>query len=242
MYDFDDDDDILDESQLVETQNVDGNPNEVKTGWSASGTIFPNDPNQDVHLQVDFDEPGTYTLQFNLEVPPSGGGLFYDPVAVINWKVEGNWSVRTISLSQGTSISGTAQGIRVKIYDQSPVVGAGTQEYLASVQVAPGLRPTNTVGPIYKPGLSVTVPAGNTYSVSVDDDIGAVSFWYATNPTAVTGDITVNVVAASGFNYSIDGVTHQCKWVVMAPFTRRIDFVNNAAGPRDINVLFGVDG
>jgi hypothetical protein len=123
----------------------------AKKAWSVSGTLTRYDVTKKVSLQANFAEPGAYTIQFLL-VPPDlavfNPGPPPETYALIEWSVEGNTISRTVSVSNGSSISGNGQGVRVILYDQTHTLGEDPVDYLVGATVSPGTRPANSV-PVY---------------------------------------------------------------------------------------------
>lgn len=156
--------------------------NGKKDGWSASGELRLGSSSKEVSMQADFDTPGTYTLQFDIKYPlsPSVGFFDWDMAAEadIFWSVEGNSIRRRVTITPGASISGTGQGVKVRLLDASQDNLGGISEsanYPVSVQLAPGIRGgeaypilqragdsvfTTVAGPVTKLGNTVPRDAG----------------------------------------------------------------------------------
>jgi hypothetical protein len=160
-----------------------------KDGWSVSRILKSGDKNAVVSLQADFKQkPGIYTAQFSIVpidpfVPPPPIVGYYAPIqaeAEIDWAVEGNTIVRKVSVTNGLSISGPGQAVRIIVRDVT--IGDGTpsktlgQKYFASVNVTPGLRATDNIPPTLVPEVSSTIIApGTSIQVAVPQNSGVKS-------------------------------------------------------------------
>lgn len=135
---------------------------EPKDGWQVSGPLFIQDPNQKVKLLADFSKSrygaGMYTAQLSLGVIPPGSNP--DVTATLVWKVEGAQIVRKVSVGNGISVSGQAQGVEIILQDTTvftsiPLVGA---QYEVIAQVAPGVRAGRAFPPILRGTANGVVP------------------------------------------------------------------------------------
>jgi hypothetical protein len=137
-----------DGSEILRTSRQ-GNDAAPVAGWSASGKLRTGRPNQQVNLQADFPNPGSYVVQFSLKDNPDSN-IPIRALALITWSVEGNSVRRLVSISNGLSVQGVGQGVRVVMYDDTQPIGAvdpdGT-EYDVSMQVARGSRGSDPVPP-----------------------------------------------------------------------------------------------
>lgn len=120
-----------------------GNRPGASGGWSSTANMFTGDA-KSVKLQAAFPQSEYYTMQFGVTPPNTPGSqLIFSCIAVITWKVEGNYVTRQISVTNGTSISGTAQAIDVALTDNTQNFGQTlNQPYQIGIQVVPGTRPT----------------------------------------------------------------------------------------------------
>jgi hypothetical protein len=156
-------------------------------GWSSNGILIALNYTKTVNLQAQFDKggPGDYTAEFSISPPPftRGAGNPVQAEALITWAIEGNFVTRRISISNGATISGVAQAVRIQIMDVSnPAVATAGQQYGVSVQVTKGIRATTMQPPTLTPHPSVDdevqTPivqpfAQATYSVSAQGGGGA---------------------------------------------------------------------
>lgn len=164
-------------TEVIEAETLAGemkNPNNP-TGWSQSGTLRVRDSrNSGVGLQAEFPVLGNYTVQFNIApvAYTTGGGIPSHSTAraEITWSVKGNFVRRVISVVDGSSITGTAEAVNVRLLDDSgPLPDPGEpRDYLGSIQVAYGTRGSNKQPPFLfvattsvDPGMSTIVPIPN---------------------------------------------------------------------------------
>lgn len=165
-----------------------------KTGWSAAGKLMTGNVSKRVQLQADFPETGSYLLQFT-KIDSPGSNLPIRTIAEITWSVEGNSVSRLVTISNGSSVQGAGQGVRVVLYDDTvdqdggATVPNGT-EYNVSMQVAPGSRGSDSLPPTYTPSQAVDVIMGNaapitTENFDVPQDAGAKSFAFMISASGV---------------------------------------------------------
>lgn len=214
-------------------------------GWSASGPLVALDTDINVHLQVDFPDSGPYTLQFSLELPSTIAGPIVT-IAEIDWKVEGNWVHRTVNVRSGTSVSGTAEAVKVRIRDDSKVfIG---EQYTVSVQVAKGTRPAVQQPPTYQPEQGGTgIVAGASTIFLVPQNSGVIAVWLS-----VIDDNAVPIMPAAGSVVASIGSTFFTSnyvdltkpvWTPIPPGTTQIQVFN--AGGANVTVaapIYGIDG
>jgi hypothetical protein len=165
-------------------------PEVTLQGWSANGVLIPGNPNKVINFQTGM-VLGTYTLQFGLL-----DNYVHSPTettrarAEISWKVAGNNVRRVVDCVAGLSISGNAESVSVKIFDESNFNGSAQSQYNVSVQLAPGVRPTverpptyvASAGSINGSGYYITTFADNTEIIPVPEDAGVISVAVTVSP------------------------------------------------------------
>jgi hypothetical protein len=193
-------------------------------------------------LQANFEEPGPYSAQFSVSYPDNTE-FVYSCVAQVDWKVEGNWVTRLVSVTNGTTISGTSQGVRIMIRDTSVLnIPGSVDSYVASVQIAPGTRPVTTRGPIYQPDLPVHLPgfAVATIALPMNAGITSVMVVAPVNPAPVK--LIANLgVAALAFEYQWN-VALEREWHPIPSGVWRFQIANLDAAATDFLVIYGIDG
>jgi hypothetical protein len=157
----------------------------VKDGWSTNVTLETGtgsglgtepiaQPKGKIQsLQVNFPFSGDFTVEFSLqplEGPSPGNPAVYMAEAIVDLVCEGNLVRRRVSIANGTTLTGVAEGIKVIMWDTTPnassaAYGSLSQvglKYNVSVQVALGTRPGKNTQPQLTPGPDVTNnPANN---------------------------------------------------------------------------------
>lgn len=226
-------------------------------GWSQSGTLVTQNPGAGVGLQAEFVEPGNYTVQFGISaIPPAGLASLIRPEAEITWRVKGNQIARTINVTNGTSISGQAEAVSVRLFDSSVAAMGGTAgvQYVGSIQVAKGIRaqaasqapiftPVNIENPVGTPAVSsgsFVVGAGTSARIPIPE--GAVQMLVAaTGSTFTPGGVTVTAQnsLSSQLEYFPD---FSPVWVPVPPLATRVNVLNNLAAGVRISCVFGIDG
>jgi hypothetical protein len=222
-----------------------GNPEPVFTGWSQGGRLIVGNPNVAVSMQAQFPVLDNYTVLFNLNaitVPP--GTSRACARAQVSWRVAGNEARRLISVSDGTSITGTAEAVHVRLFDNT--LGApGPQEYAGSILIAKGTRGSNKQPPYLALNHATVIPGGNAV-IAIPDDIGANSLFVSCGPSTLgtlvpDGSILVTVVGNFGIT-SYDPRNYD--WVPLDPGAKTI--VLTVAAAAGTNVEFapylGIDG
>lgn len=252
-------------------------------GWSASGELIPLDRVKQVTLQVDFPVAEDYTIEFGYPTPPAplavltapppavidGSPVFTE--ALIKWSVEGNFVSRRVSVTNGTSVTGTGQACRIVITDASiapatPVPPGGsllTPPYIVGVQVAPGTRGNDKqpptlqlfaqdppIPPVFLTDTFVVAPLA-TVRVPVPLDSGAKSvFVNVINLAAAAvppGSAIVSQAVSAG--PGLDTLLKQydaaecCDWIPLSPGTTVIGLINRSAVASLVfSVTLGIDG
>lgn len=221
----------------------------MQNAWSCTNTIQPGQKGQQVTLQTDiFPEPGNYTAQFNITDPNLGlpGGTQILLRAEVTWYVNGNSVRRVIDVADGISITGTAEKVNIRVYDDSTIVGplANVKTVGVSITVARGTRANIEQPPTYYLA-NWTIDPGNQAMVDIPDNIGAASVFVTVGPivigTAIGAyDVMVNQEASTRFKYYDP---RQTDWVPLAPGVTRIRVEVSAAAPAvNVVVVLGIDG
>lgn len=241
-------------------KNVGLSPVTGVVGWSQSGNIQVGNLDKKVTLQVNFPIADYYTVQFYISPPnlrkiPALGSDLFSAEAIVTWSVEGDYVRRRITVGNGSALSGAGQGCRVEIYDSLPpglVVAPPGPNYLASVQIAKGTRPTGGVPPQLNGGTLDVAPGASTL-VPVPNDAGATSV----NITAAAvagpsvslagGEALVRQVdfLAPGLVWKSYVPTNPCDFCPLSPFATGIELFNffGGGGP-DIRygITYGIEG
>lgn len=217
-------------------------PQAKSGGWSASGMIRRLNRDDAKSLQVVFPTSGEYTIQFALETKANAS---VKCEATIQWSVEGNYVTRKVSVVNGLSITGVAQGTKVTVRDAS-VGGVDTQDYLVSFQVAPGARASNGQPPTYEPAGLASSFAPGTFDVDIPADAGVTSVFVTAKSFSDTPipeeQVYVQMVDGAGNSLKVYDPRNY-GWVPLAPGTTKLVYVNaTAADTIQFFGVFGVDG
>jgi hypothetical protein len=158
--------------------------------WSRFGTLYTPEPNganpglrrpEEVSMQALFtDDPGVYTLQFQVEANPTsvafGITLPARALADVTWSVEGNSITRRIHVTDGCTIVGTGQGVRVVVRDDTELQAISSQvsyPYTVGMTLTKGNK-SMTTPPLYILAQSQIVAAPTFWIVP--SNIGANQF------------------------------------------------------------------
>lgn len=215
-------------------------------GWSQSGSCQAGESGRAVTLQVEFPIPNFYTIQFGVVNQDNN---HINPEALITWAVKGNTVSRRVSVGNGTSISGTGEAVHVRVSDARLPFGGGGPEYVVSILVTPGSRPSKEQPPILREGDEVTVlAAGAGADFDVPADAGVISVdveaSFPGGTTVSPVDIRVRELDVSGavvlkeYNPFL-----QQDFVPIVPGTGMIRVTNqHASATANITVIWGIDG
>lgn len=242
----------------------------VKTGWGQAGKLTTFNRNQQVTMQAEFPETGTFTAQFDKDGPLQT--INEDPImpeALITWVVEGHIVTRRITVGDGASISGVGQAVKVSMTDATtstnlPGGPFTPTDYGVSVQVARGVRggskqpPTLILHDIIASGTSpanVTDFGGGVFNlaahsftaIAVPPDAGAVSLFVtaiATSgaPTLAAGDIIITQELGVGAGGKEYDAFNYLDWVPLTPGVSDILITNNTAQTFSVTATLGIDG
>lgn len=254
----------LDETDQLDFENRDVMTIDNRTsqgGWSTSGFITSQDgENSAVKLQAIFPKADNYSVQFSVG---TGNGNLINPTAEIVWSLEGNSVRRLVSVINGLTVTGMAQGASVRVYDAVPTnMGPmGPQvTYPVGVQIAPGVRAAENQPPTLVISQAPEVPgansmlfgqsilaAGTNIDVQLPIGAGIISAYCTVSgfgvPTVITeADIQVLHYNSGGFTLkSYD--PRLLGFVPLGPDTTTIRIANfSAAGIYLVSLTFGIDG
>lgn len=230
-----------------------GSPEEYvdKEGWSASGNLIGFRSNA-VTLQARFKRIDSYTIQFGLSGVSTA--VYIQTLAEIFWRVEGNEVRRLISVLNGSAISGTAEGVRIKITDFTGVLGVGST-YVASCQITPGLRGASSQPPFLEidnnlsrgssPRQLVAGGGGSTnFNVPQDAGINSVLISFASVTPGTTipdGDVSITQIVGAVTTKSYDGAIKGL-WIPLSPGCTDILVTNANAIDIAVTMSWGVEG
>lgn len=241
------------------------NPTATRGAWSTSGTLrtpAPTGPGglgergtESVSLQAVFDEPGVYTVQFALvaRLPnaPFDFPLVAQARAEITWSVEGNQITRIVDLTDGCSVVGLGQGVRVVVRDVTPLQTIPQQtpyDYTIGISVTKGTKNSAVTPPTYKLASAVTMDTDKTFAIPHDAGANALfvypGFDAASPPTNGVIVIGVDQFNTPQFSYRLYA-NEIPTWVPLVPGVERIRVVRItgiAADPIALTVLLGIDG
>jgi hypothetical protein len=230
-------------------------------GWSRSGTIQTRSSNNNISCQANFAEgrfgPGPYTVQFGIsnmrEGVPAIGRFFPNPIATITWRVAGNFVKRTVSVGNGTQVSGTGESVSVVLSDPDLISPASPSIYDASILITPGTRPNVQQPAQYVPFItgatvlgSINLAGLSSVSVPIPQDYGIISVFSTALATSggplFDGDVTIGMYTMIGGLIKLyDPRVPQ--WVPIPPSATSILLSNTtAAKSTQFSLTFGVDG
>lgn len=132
-------------------------------GWSQTVTMVAGRSDTSNAFQFSKSCADTWTLQFSLDDIVVSNVV--DCVAIVNFILEGNTLSRTISLGQGTSISGRGQGGTVTLRDNSDSAPLGS--YRVTISGSSGCRADTGNPPVYDNSDSVGSLAASASSALI---------------------------------------------------------------------------
>lgn len=210
--------------------------------------------NQRVNFQLphfldedQYPDPGNYTVQFNVTDPNdlNFSGDFVLPRAEIVWSVGGNSIRRVIDCTDGASLSGTAEGVAVNVYDDSNITFSPVVPYVVSIQVAKGTRPAIQQPPTYS--LPITLLGVDAQvEVLIPSDIGAISLAAVVVPSTIgtpIPDYSIRVQQSSGTTIRKMYDPRQEFWVPLIAGVDRIQLTSGPTAPAtEWQLTLGIDG
>lgn len=227
-----------------------------RRAWSTAGKLLPGNTVNTVSLQANFPQAGEHTVQFNLF--PNQQNIQQKVntrvEAIIRWSVEGNTIERRVTVSDGMSISGNAQGVQVVCTDSSTFnVLADVDEYTVGITVAPGSRGNYMGPPTFSAREGMQSAAGAVaMTFSIPEDLGATSFWvYVKTIVTATGAIAATSSHIELRNISTTPIMAQGiltddnhgTWWPLPAGTNEILITNPAAANTVTAMLiYGIDG
>lgn len=220
----------------------------VFRGWQKSGSLFVGNTAVILPMQVNFPDPGYYTLQFSAN--PKNPPISFKAVADITWSVEGNQISRRVSIQNGMTISGPGQAVTLRMRDVS---GAGTawdgQQYDVTAQVTRGSRPTSAAPPLLFERNSFGVAAGGSaVAVQVPQNVGINSVLVAVSQQLfATAGTPQNVSVAQqdpsgGVLFFWNPVVNP-GFIPILPGVTQLTIENDdTAKNAEVSVVWGIDG
>jgi hypothetical protein len=188
--------------------------------------------------QVPTGQPGSFTLNelvldFKNDVAGGGTGAEYFTIsfnvtppeigcsteAEVTWFLEGSQIVRRLSIANGTTISGVANGVRVRVFDTTNFYGGPVTAapYYVDIALGRGTRPSTDEPPRLQGGIVAGIGAGGTFPIprnagviSVFASVTQVAF-PATQPNYIISfvDASLNLIAV----YEILGPGAKTGWI-----------------------------
>jgi len=220
---------------------------------SAVKTLISGDTSITAGIQCQFQKPGTFTASFALK-PLSAVLLTQAPLraeAIINWSVAGNNIRRRISIVDGTSIQGVAEGVSIQVIDvtavgPAPAITLGIP-YMVAVSIAPGNRASYDNPPILNTQNVInTILTTASLTLAVPEDAGIKSVYVPVfNSTAgnVLADQEVIVRMASGGGTIMAAYDARAiNWAPLMPGTQFLTILNRSADSIGAAVIWGIDG
>jgi hypothetical protein len=229
------------------------------TGWAQSGEIQPGS-DQAVTMQALFPVAGNYTVQFNITDSNKWMGIdSFNARADITWTINGNSVTRTVDCANGISVSGIAQAVAVRVYDNSVLVtDQEWHPYQVTIVAAPGVRPD-----LQQPVILTHKPVGHTQFIQILQQTG-ITLWYRFEMPIDAGIISVftsvvpfvrgdvippNALRAAMFN-GPEGKSLRMYdpmintgWVPIAPGTKYFEISQAGNAPTTLwSITYGIDG
>jgi hypothetical protein len=238
----------------------------LKTGWGTSGTLTTGDTSKFVSLQANFADAqgaGSYTVEFSRGTNVNADNPIF-ATAIVQISVEGTTIQRMVSVGDGASLTCVGQSVRIRIIDATfnpPGVGPQVAvDYGVSVTIAPGERGSNKQPPTFvlqvadvplpqDQGGFFQIPAGQTRTIPVPQDAGAVSLyvtaWNETTFTNAVGELTIEQSfgpISPGVATKVYDAANYRDWVPLAPGVTFINLVNHSTHDYTGTVTLGIEG
>jgi hypothetical protein len=221
-------------------------------GWSASKdylieahSSYEGNKNK-YSLQCDSLESGYYTAQFSFHVQSNApNDYFIRGLAEVIWSVEGNSHRRLLHVTNGSAISGSGQGVRIVLQDQSLIVSEPTlpAKVTSCITLIKGIR-TGLQPPIFTPEFpGATEPAATReFQIPYNAGINSVYFSLARdNNTDVWGNAVTIQGSYMGSTWQL-GFDSFNQWLPLPPGISVLIVTNNTANNIDVFPIYGVEG
>jgi len=231
-------------------------PGEKRKSWSASDTLFTFNVDKKVSLQALFGEAGPYTVQFSITPDDVTLASVIECTAEIEWTVDGNTVNRRVTVANGASVSGVAEGVRVVVHDVT-TTGLANVEYAVAITVAMGVRPASALPPIHTPSILVSpvlLLAFTSFDFPIPKNVGVTSVLVlvasdhpgiAAPPPIPEQSVQVRHIAPGIIPVLNNYDPRSMNFVPIAPGANIVRVLNQFAplGPSVwFTVFFGVDG
>ena len=193
----------------------------------------------------------------NPSVPGSSQPV--DPVAIIQFTIQGNKIQRIISVSNGISISAPGEALQVMVIDNTSYVGSLGLTYQITIQAAPGVRAAVNQPPIlywsYPPlpghtqSTSVLIPAAGELTVSVPTNAGVVSACifalgdFAAGPAPFVVPNVGVIQLASSIPVAYSELPEPGRFIPIMSNCSNLQLINNdQVNGVNVAVVWGIDG
>ncbi len=219
-----------------------------KRDWAQSGDLRTGQQGMGISLQTAFGELGVHTVQFFMKTPKAVANLRIRARAEIEWSVNGNTVLRQIHVADGSAITGAAESVVVRVFDDSQWFGAPgaapTQSYVGTIMVSPGTR-ASIFPPIFEGNRVVIANGGNSDEV-IPDNIGVQSFQIETDAMqsealGPLGTLLADQRDTAAVRLAITD-PRRFQWNTMMPGARILRLANNTGGQIVCKVVYGIEG
>jgi hypothetical protein len=233
-------------------------------GWSAAGKLIVganvgigdvSEGQEAVSLDVNFHHPSTYTLQFFTDAlqNENPSGVAIRTLAEVIWSVAGNSVRRLISLNYGVALTGSGEGVHVRMFDFSSDALIKSM-YTVKCLLSPGPRGQFSQPPFLEidndliRGLPVftTINAGAFADFVIPPDAGVNSVYFTISAALFTTILQGQILAVQrgptgqtqkAGNYDIIN-----QWWPVSPGATHIRIFNNTAVQITVTPSWGIEG
>jgi hypothetical protein len=210
--------------------------------------------------------PVVRTVSFSVSQPqpaPGSPGLGpMNPVAEVNFFIDGNTYSRTLSVYNGASISGVSENVSVTVSDQfPPTPGAAPVVYDVTIVESAGQRSSNSLPPtlttfLEQPGGGVTqfgmttlgtLPGTTSVTIEIPQNCGinsvAINVITANNAAFKNEDLDVLLTNNTGGGGTYKSYYPNEHGFVNIPPGANVLYLNNhGANELIVSVTWGIDG
>jgi hypothetical protein len=233
-----------------EVITVDPNDKSWVHGWGIGGIVNPpgtNNPDphgeNSVDLQCQLKLPMVMTVQFNIGSPRSDTQNANVPVAVIEFSTNGNSVYRKISIYNGATISGPAEYVKVKAFDESEdKLHSGA--YNVNILVTPGTR-GGTIIPVLMNTATETIDASASHTFPIEQNAGAVLVRFLIGPSSPTATVDLSKFTFTFIDVSstvINTVIGTLDFIEIPPGAVSVLVQNNDVVNATVRMVLGIDG
>jgi hypothetical protein len=212
-------------------------------------------------LQIPFREPGNYTCIFGVgnkvAIPdPTLAVGNITPTAEVIWSLGGNDSRRLVSVFNGSSITGAAEHVLIRVFDETAKTDlSNVTQYTVAAMVAKGTRGSNALPPTYQQYITngsgafgtVIILAGSSVVVPVPQNAGVASVMVTAELLDSTAIVTERALVSQDAAFGTQLKIYEPNRYAFVPLSAQCEYITLYGWPStgndgNFSVTWGIDG